>query len=143
MVFLNNYRTLLSLLYDQEIDVQRPHWVGRHDDVDLNIQRPEIARLMGINEPGSSEWESPFRIYDQWIVANDSMALDIMKQEDFTPDDPIILADNPDMLPDTNIIPDFPLANLSVYVAPRGKPEALVHKPQNQARFLRGTDNSR
>jgi hypothetical protein len=39
--------------------------------------------------------------------------------------------------------PDFPLANLSVYVAPRGKPEALVHNPQNQARFLRGTDNSR
>jgi hypothetical protein len=104
MVFLNEYRLLLSLLHDQEINVQRPHWVGRHDDVDTSDQRPQIARLMGINDPGSSEWESPFRIYDQWIVANDKIALDIMKQEDFSPDGPIILADDPGILPDTDIM---------------------------------------
>ncbi|NLN39521.1 MAG: hypothetical protein GX155_07985 [Smithella sp.] len=39
--------------------------------------------------------------------------------------------------------PDFPLAHMLVYVAPRGRADALAHKPQNQARFLRGTDNSK
>ena len=39
--------------------------------------------------------------------------------------------------------PDFPLENNYVQVLHHGGPDALAHKPQNQARFFLGTDNSK
>ncbi|HOR63105.1 MAG: hypothetical protein GYA67_04590 [Smithella sp.] len=42
-----------------------------------------------------------------------------------------------------NINPDFPLENIFVQVSHHGGPDALAHKPQNQARFFLGTDNSK
>jgi len=42
-----------------------------------------------------------------------------------------------------NINPDFPLENNYVQVLHHGGPDALAHKPQNQARFFLGTDNSK
>ena len=43
--------------------------------------------------------------------------------------------------PDFN--PDFPLEKNFVQVSQHGGPEALAHRPQNQARFFLGTDNSK
>lgn len=95
MVFPKGYRQLLSLLYEQEITVQRPHWIDSKQGVNTRKMRPEIARLMGIRKPESQDWESPFRVYDQWIVADEQESLQLMKQEDFSVQDPIILADKP------------------------------------------------
>jgi len=39
--------------------------------------------------------------------------------------------------------PNFPLENNYVQVLHHGGPDALAHKPQNQARFFLGTDNSK
>jgi len=39
--------------------------------------------------------------------------------------------------------PDFPLEKNFVQVSQHGGPEALAHRPQNQARFFLGTDNSK
>jgi hypothetical protein len=41
------------------------------------------------------------------------------------------------------INPNFPLENNYVQVLHHGGPDALAHKPQNQARFFLGTDNSK
>jgi len=43
----------------------------------------------------------------------------------------------------TKVNPDFPLENNYVQVLHHGGPDALAHKPQNQARFFLGTDNSK
>jgi hypothetical protein len=103
MVFLHEYRILLSLLYNQEITAQRPHWVSRIDKVDTEDQNTQILRLMGISRPGGSNWESPFRVYDKWVVADEQQAIDLMKQEDFSPDRPIILAQNPRIMADSEL----------------------------------------
>ena len=56
MVFMHEYRLLLSLLYNQEIKVQRPHWIGVYDNVDRSKRNPRIARLMGIGNPDDRGW---------------------------------------------------------------------------------------
>jgi hypothetical protein len=103
MVFLGEYRQLLSLLYGQEITAQRPHWVSRSDNVDMSLRKEAIARLMGIQKPGSEDYESPFRIYDQWVVTDDHGAVDLMKKDDFDPAGPIILAQQPGFSADMGV----------------------------------------
>ena len=103
MVFMNGYRTLLSLLYRKEITAQRPHWVWRIDKVDRNQQNPQMARLMGMDNKGFKNWEFPFRIYDEWVVNDDSQTVKKMKKPNFTPNDPIILSDNPKLEQEKNI----------------------------------------
>jgi len=48
-----------------------------------------------------------------------------------------------DIKPISYFNPDFPLEKNFVQVSQHGGPEALAHRPQNQARFFLGTDNSK
>jgi hypothetical protein len=96
MVFMDDYRTLLSLLYKQTIYAQRPHWVRRlyaSRQKDIN---QKIARLMGIRKPGSDDEDSPFRLYDKWLVVDHAHTVKMMQQEDFTPDAIALLAEAPE-----------------------------------------------
>jgi hypothetical protein len=95
MVFTSEYRTLLSLLYEQDINAQRPHWIVRVDNVDREEQNSKIARLMGNGKPNTRGDEIPFRLYDSWVIFDDENAIDIMRQADFSPDESIILSNKP------------------------------------------------
>lgn len=104
MVFMQEYRTLLSLLHGQEVSVQRPHWVmskGIEGSIKFDKEKfnLKIAQLMAIHKPNfeSNVTYTPFRIYDRWIVEDEEKTIEMMGKEDFSLNDPIILEKFPNL----------------------------------------------
>ena len=97
MVFMHDYRFLLSLLYEQEITAQRPHWIFEIDHVHRHDKNQKVARLMGlVKRPREiNEEYTPFNIFDNWVVLDETKAFEFMKDDKFTLEGPIILSESP------------------------------------------------
>ncbi len=96
LVFLEEYRMLLELLYKQKITAQRPHWIGKIDKVNFKVQNPAIADLMSICRPVKSLKNcSDFRVYDDWIVADKKETIHLLADKEFSVDSPIIIEESP------------------------------------------------
>jgi hypothetical protein len=100
MVFMSEYRLLLSLLYDHEITAQRPHWIFEKEPVKGKIQNrninKKISQIMAmINPKTKRNPRNPFPVYDHWVIADESEAIELMKQDTFSPEGPIILSQPP------------------------------------------------
>ncbi len=97
MVFLHEYRLLLGVLYNREINEQRPHWLPHGLIMDESNHNPVIAELMAIKHPKKKQkGYNPFRVYDDWqVVPNESDVIRMMKSETFSSNDPIILSEEP------------------------------------------------
>ncbi|MBA3013836.1 MAG: YfhO family protein [Proteobacteria bacterium] len=95
MVFLHEYRLLLSLLYGKEVKAQRPQWIESYDGINLNKYNEQIADLMGIRPGKAKDDSAPFRVYDKWLVADENSSVAMMRNDDFSVSGPILLSSSP------------------------------------------------
>ncbi len=111
MVFIKEYRNILSVMTGVEIMAQRPHWVGLYEEIDETKVNKRVERLMAIDNPVRKKAKRkdrknykirPFRVYDRWVVLDDENALKMMTDGTFSVNGPIILAQEPPFEKDAN-----------------------------------------
>ena len=104
LIFMREYRTLLSLLYNKEITVQRTNWVKTKDNGKTIPLNKNIANLMVMHRPDERNGNySPFQVYDDWIIADDKNAAEMMRNDKFSHKDRIIIDRNPPFEKDLSI----------------------------------------